>query len=401
MVSNRLLLFMAALAVLVVGVLVVSLALVFGVLAPVRTTAFATIVVEPTVAEATFMPPSPTPTVTQPTEFVPGATPLPAGLTPEVVLPTATQILPTAAPTLPPAPGFTSTPQSPAGPAASCDQAQFVRDITIPGGMKVPAGGQFTKTWLVKNTGTCTWTSDYDLVFSQGNQLSGTQTNALPGGVKPGDSIELSLALTAPAKDGEYTGSWKLRNGSGQVFGFGTGGTDSLWARIKVAKFETVYSLLDNFCDALWRNKEVRLACPGDEEAEMGYVIQVAEPVLENGTTENEAALVLSPETVPDGLIVGHFPAFKVKAGDRFRTVIGCMAGASGCDVTYRLSYQIGGGGVVRLAEWKEKYDGKIQKLDVDLSALDGQKVELILSVRVEKNPPDARVFLLEPRIVR
>ncbi len=168
-----------------------------------------------------------------------------------------------------------------------------------------------------------------------------------------------------------------------------------------MAAFKTEYSLLEDFCDARWRNREIQLPCPGDDQSGTGYVVQVAAPVLENGTTENEAALVLSPELVADGLIVGHYPAFKVEAGDRFRTVIGCLAGAAGCDVTYRLSYQIGGGDVIRLGEWKEIYDGKIQKLDIDLSALDGEKVELILSVRVEKNPEDARVFLLGPRIVR
>ena len=396
MITNKLLLFMAGLAVLVVAVLIVSVALVFGVLAPGRTVVLSTVEAGPTVIQATSLPPSPIETEILPTEI-----PMPASPTPGEVSPTPTQLPVTSVLTPTPAAAYTATPQTPGGPSASCDQAQFVRDVTIPSGVKVPAGAEFTKTWQVKNTGTCTWTVDYDLVFAQGSQLGGPSTAALPAKVKPGESVNLSLTLTAPTKKGEYAGVWQLRNASGQVFGPGIQTAGSLWASIKVADYEPVFSLVDNYCDALWRNRENPLPCPRDDLARTGYVIEVAKPVLENGISENEAALVLSPQPVADGLIVGQFPAFTVKAGDRFRTVIGCMEGASGCDVTFRLSYQIAGADVVQLAEWKEKYDGKIQKLDFDLSALDGQKVALIIRVRVENNPQDAQAFLLLPRIVR
>ncbi len=188
MISNKLLIFMAAVAVLVVGILVVSVALVFGVFGPLRMSTSPPVVIESTAVQATAEPPSPTAT-----EILPTATQLPPSPTQELVPPTATLIPATGLPTLLPSPGVTGTPLSPAGPTTACDQALFVRDITIPNGVKVPAGAQFTKTWEVKNAGTCTWTADYDLVFSQGNQLSGPQTASLPGSVKPGESIELSL----------------------------------------------------------------------------------------------------------------------------------------------------------------------------------------------------------------
>ena len=42
-------------------------------------------------------------------------------------------------------------------PTATCDLAQFVRDVTVPDGTTFLPGATFTKTWRLKNAGTCTW----------------------------------------------------------------------------------------------------------------------------------------------------------------------------------------------------------------------------------------------------
>ena len=52
-----------------------------------------------------------------------------------------------------------------AGVVALCDAAAFVRDVTIPDGTIVEPGRDFTKTWRLKNVGTCSWTTAYALVF--------------------------------------------------------------------------------------------------------------------------------------------------------------------------------------------------------------------------------------------
>ena len=48
----------------------------------------------------------------------------------------------------------------------SCDQAQFVSDLTAPDGAAFAPGAAFTKTWRLANIGTCTWTSAYNLVWA-------------------------------------------------------------------------------------------------------------------------------------------------------------------------------------------------------------------------------------------
>ena len=44
------------------------------------------------------------------------------------------------------------------------DRAQFVTDVTVPDGTKYDPGATFTKTWRLRNVGTCTWTTAYTMV---------------------------------------------------------------------------------------------------------------------------------------------------------------------------------------------------------------------------------------------
>jgi len=95
---------------------------------------------------------------------------------------------------------------------------QFVADVNYPDGSIVTPGFNFTKTWRLKNVGTCTWTTSYAIVFSSGNSMNGPSTQALTGNVNPGQTVDFSVNLTAPGSPGEYTGYWKLRDGAGVLF---------------------------------------------------------------------------------------------------------------------------------------------------------------------------------------
>ncbi len=150
-------------------------------------------------------------------------------------VPSAT-FTPVAFPTLPPA--STLPPANTLPPAAtatgSCDIASFVTDVTIPDNTVMTGGDTFTKTWRLKNVGSCSWTPSYALVFISGASMNGPAVQALAGNVNPGQTLDLSVNLTAPAADGTYTGNWGLRNATGVIFpthffvtivvGAGTGG---------------------------------------------------------------------------------------------------------------------------------------------------------------------------------
>jgi len=113
-----------------------------------------------------------------------------------------------------------------------CDWATFVKDVTVPDGTWFSAGDTFTKTWRLKNRGTCAWTADYMLVFVSGEQLGGTTAIRLPGNVLPGQSVDVSVTLTVPAKRGHYVGYWMLRNPSGVLFGYGDNANKAFYVDI-------------------------------------------------------------------------------------------------------------------------------------------------------------------------
>lgn len=133
--------------------------------------------------------------------------------TPTVPIASETPLAPLMSPTV------TLTPvRAIASSTQSCDLAQFITDVTVPDGTNYAAGATFTKTWRVKNTGTCSWTPSYQFAFASGNSMSGPSVTALAGNVNPGESVDISVNLTAPATAGEYTGFWKLQNASGMGF---------------------------------------------------------------------------------------------------------------------------------------------------------------------------------------
>lgn len=109
--------------------------------------------------------------------------------------------------------GVVATLPSPSTATQVCDQATFIKDVTIPDGTIFTPNQAFTKTWRLKNTGTCTW-SGYTLVFDSGDAMSGISPIAI-GTVSPGQEADLSADLKAPATNGSYRGYWRIRNATG------------------------------------------------------------------------------------------------------------------------------------------------------------------------------------------
>lgn len=121
----------------------------------------------------------------------------------------------------------TATPPVGATVVASCDKAQFVNE-TIPDNTTFSGGDDFTKTWTLKNIGTCSWTPSYSLVFVSGDALAGPANVSLATNVNPSQNITLSVNLEAPDANGTYRGNWGLRNAAGVIF-------SSFWVQVKVA----------------------------------------------------------------------------------------------------------------------------------------------------------------------
>jgi hypothetical protein len=113
--------------------------------------------------------------------------------------------------------------------------AEFVKDVTIEDYSEIKPKQKFTKVWEVKNVGTCTWTTEYTLIFTEGDQLSGMSPMPLPREVKPEDTINLSIDLIAPRDSNIYQGNWMLQDAHGNLFGTGVAASDYFWVAIMVS----------------------------------------------------------------------------------------------------------------------------------------------------------------------
>ncbi|HEB64308.1 MAG TPA: hypothetical protein ENJ02_02045 [Chloroflexi bacterium] len=139
-------------------------------------------------------------------------------------------------------PAATDTPSAPtATPTAPCDQAApgTPIDVTIPDDTEMYPGQVFVKTWRLVNAGTCPWTTDYKAVWFSGEQMGAPAEVALPSGVAPGESVDISVEMTAPQEPGTYQSNWKLRNAGGVIFGIGPGEGLPFYVRIKVVLINT------------------------------------------------------------------------------------------------------------------------------------------------------------------
>ena len=87
---------------------------------------------------------------------------------------------------------------------------------TIPDGTIIAKGSTFTKTWSIRNGGTCTWSTGYKMVFESGDLLGATSESVnLTQNVGPGMMTAISMKLTAPNTDGTYIGYWMLQTDAG------------------------------------------------------------------------------------------------------------------------------------------------------------------------------------------
>jgi hypothetical protein len=137
-----------------------------------------------------------------------------------------------------PGPSPTVAPSSPtpgSTPVGECsDRAAFIQDVTVPDNSQVAPGASLVKTWRLRNSGTCTWTPDYALVFVRGDQMGGMASIALSQSVAPNTTVDLSVSLTAPIAPGTYRGDWQLSNADGTLFGLESRTGPTFWVKIVV-----------------------------------------------------------------------------------------------------------------------------------------------------------------------
>jgi hypothetical protein len=332
------------------------------------------------------------------------------------VTPPVTGTPPTATATRTPGPVTITVPPS------ACDRAQFVSDVNVPDGTVMAPGATFTKTWRLKNVGTCAWSTSYQLVYFSGEQMGAASSAAFTQNVAVGQTVDISINLTAPSVAGSYRGYWMFKNANGALFGIGAQANKPWWVDIRVSgptvtpggptvtpggptvtpSANIAYDFATNACAGTWYSGAGQLPCPGTDNDAKGFVLKVSNPKLESGSTDTRPGLITFPQNVQNGYIQGFFPPFKVQNGDRFRSVINCEGGATNCYVAFRLDYQTGTDPIRTFwGPFLERYEGKFYNVDVDLSSLNGKDVKFILTVLSAGVATGDRALWVGPHIYR
>lgn len=94
----------------------------------------------------------------------------------------------------------------------------FVSDLTIPDNTSVTYGSTIDKQWIVQNSGTCHWNSDYRLRHIGGAVLDAPEEIALYP-ARAGTQATIQILFTAPFTDGEYESAWQAFDPDGLAFG--------------------------------------------------------------------------------------------------------------------------------------------------------------------------------------
>jgi hypothetical protein len=305
--------------------------------------------------------------------------------------------------------------------------------VTVPDGTTITATEKFTKTWRFENTGTCSWTTDYKLVFIGGDKMDAPDFISMPKNVAPGESVDLSIDLTAPAIEGRYKGVWILEDSRGNRFGLGSNSRGEIWVQIRsviaptsvvtettaplatqtLAPTETiaptaiplftsalVNDLAAQSCSAAWTSNTGTLACPGSAGDANAPAVITSSLALEDGIIPEQPSIAVIPGTA-NGFVTGIYSEYTVQAGDHFRALASCEANSSGCSVLFRVRYQEGSNEIVDLWAAAEFLDGQYTTVDIDLSPLTGKTIKLILDVKSLNSGATDRALWVAPGVYR
>jgi hypothetical protein len=150
--------------------------------------------------------------------------------TPIPVIPTAASNIPTVAPLNQPTAALPGMPA-----VAACNATPILLGESVEDGTDVKIGTPFTKSWTIKNMGTCSWNPSYKVKFMSGDSMSGPASQSFGATITPGNSLTINLKLTAPSGTGTYKGVWGFYDDKDIWFG-------QAWVEIDVVPVVTATS---------------------------------------------------------------------------------------------------------------------------------------------------------------
>ena len=285
----------------------------------------------------------------------------------------------------------------------------YVYDITIPDGMTITPNTVFTKTWYVTNTGTCTWNSNYKLVYHSGDQVGKSKSFPLVKtgyAIKPGESTTVSAELVAPyinpsesARD--YETYWAIQSDKGEEFGGGAAKNVYLSSKFHL---DHQFSPIQNFGSLVCSDQEGYIPCGVMDNGEgRGSVYYDETPMNESRRSQGAPGIVAVPSSGSNGGIVRfEFGPLRFSRGSTFYTNFSCRPDSPTCDVQVRLYVREPGYEEQLVQETREWYDGFMGewKLILDDIGVFDQDFYYILEVETNGgSDKDDRILFINTRI--
>lgn len=103
-------------------------------------------------------------------------------------------------------------------PEECVNNLTFVEDLTVPDNTTTTFGLAIDKQWLVQNSGTCHWNSDYRLKHIGGAALGAPEEIALYP-ARAGTQATIRILFSAPFTEGVYESAWQAVDAEGTAFG--------------------------------------------------------------------------------------------------------------------------------------------------------------------------------------
>jgi hypothetical protein len=231
--------------------------------------------------------------------------------------------------------------------------------------------------------------------------MNGSSPTAI-GTVTPGQEVDISVTLTAPATAGSYRGYWRIRSASGVLIPV-LGGTQgkSFFVDIEVVVSSSGLDLHTRAADAIWVSSSGSITFGGPDTNTNGFAMYKNGQRLEDGSSSTKI-LEVHPQWVNDGTMTGLFPPYLVVSGEHFKAQVGFLALADGScgagNAKFRLNYKEA---VVLkpLGEWAESCDGALRNIDVDLSGLGAKTVQFELAVLANGSAGQDWAVWVSPRV--
>ncbi|MGF1507612.1 MAG: hypothetical protein GYB64_05075 [Chloroflexi bacterium] len=117
----------------------------------------------------------------------------------------------------------TQPPVEPTGEDAACTNAAIVvESTTLADGTVVLGGEMVEKSWVIENTGTCTWDSSYTLIQIGGGFLQAVDAETPLPEVGPGEQTTITIPMTLNSEaplNSEQEAVFQIRSPEGDQFG--------------------------------------------------------------------------------------------------------------------------------------------------------------------------------------